>query len=83
MLLQRKVAPLSSERAVLKFASVKSLKKRFPPVSTASSVSPPPAQGLVLPIFGSEAVTHLKVLPPSLEIQIQLVSEESEPGTLV
>src|SRR5438874_5716977 len=82
-LLQTNVAPWSSERAVLKFTSVKSMKQRLPPVSTASSVSPPPAHVLGFPVLGAAAVTHLKVLPPSVERQIQLVSEEREPGTLV
>src|SRR5215831_11578068 len=77
------VTPWSPERAVLKLATVRSLKYRLPAVSTASSVSPPPAQGLGLPSLAVAAVTHLKVLPPSSECQIQLVSEDSEPGTLV
>src|SRR5437763_1832458 len=52
-------------------------------VATApSSVSPPPAQVEYLPVCGSAAVTHLKVLPASDEPQTQLVSDDSEPGTL-
>src|SRR5205807_8555704 len=83
VLLQTKLVPWSPERAVLKLASVRSLKYKFPEVSTASSVSPPPAHGFGFPSLAVAAVTHLKVLPPSSECQIQLVSEESAPGTLV
>src|SRR5713226_2939965 len=83
MLLQRNVAPWSPERAVLKLTSVRSLKYRFPALSTASSVSPPPAHGFGFPSLAVPAVTHLKVLPPSSECQIQLVSDDREPGTLV
>jgi hypothetical protein len=39
--------------------------------------------GSGLPSFGVAAVTHLNVFPPSTECQIQLVSLEREPGTLV
>src|SRR4029077_15958122 len=83
VLLQRNDAPWSPERAVLKLTRVRSLKYKFPALSTASSVSPPPAHGVGFPTLAVPAVTHLKVLPPSSECQIQLVSEESEPGTLV
>src|SRR5438105_4379272 len=77
-------SPSSSERAVLKLTSVKSLKYRLPAASTPSSVSPPPGHaGSGLPSLAVAAVTHLKVLPPSSEIQIQAVSEDREPGTLV
>src|SRR6267378_3082987 len=82
-LLQRNDAPWSPERAVLKLASVRSLKYRFPALSTASSVSPPPAHGFGFPSLAVPAVTHLKVLPLSSECQIQLVFEDREPGTLV
>src|SRR5438105_12448618 len=83
VLLQMKDVPWSPDRAVLKLARVRSLKYRLPPVSTASSVSPPPAQGFGLPSLAVAAVTHLKVFPPSTEFQIQLVSLERDPGTLV
>jgi hypothetical protein len=82
VLLQAQVAPPSSERAVLKFASVRSLKYTLPVLSTASSVSPPPAHATALPVCGAELGTHLNVCPPSSERQIQLVSDESAPGTL-
>src|SRR5947209_20578290 len=75
-LLQRNDAPWSTERAVLKLASVRSLKYRFPALSTASSVSPPPAHGFGFPSLAVPAVTHLKVLPLSSECQIQLVFED-------
>src|SRR5213596_2746701 len=83
VLLQVKVAPWSSEREVLKFASVRSAKYRCPAESTPVSVSPPPKQVVAFPSRAVAPTTHLKVLPPSKECQIQLVSEESEPGTLV
>src|SRR5207249_12236576 len=54
-----------------------------PAESTPVSVSPPPKQVVTFPSRGVAPTTHLKVLPPSRECQIQLVSEESEPGTLV
>src|SRR5438034_11077944 len=80
----KNVSPWLSERAVLKLARVRSAKKRCPPLSTASSVSPPPAHdGLTLPSVAVAAGIHLKVLPPSWVRQIQLVFDESEPGTLV
>src|SRR4029079_19028476 len=50
---------------------------------TPVSVSPPPKQVVAFPSKGMASTTHLKVLPPSSECQIQLVSEESEPGALV
>src|SRR5207248_6270720 len=83
VLLQVKVAPWSSEREVLKFASVRSAKYRCPAESTPVSVSPPPKQVVAFPSRAVAPTTHLKVLPPSKECQIQLVSEESDPGTLV
>src|SRR5712692_2139489 len=83
VLLQTKVAPWSSERAVLKLARVRSLKYRCPALSTPSSVSPPPAHAVGLPVSGAAERTHLKVFPPSRDCQIQLVFDESEPGTLV
>src|SRR5204863_4188175 len=83
VLLHVNVAPWSSERDVLKFASVRSAKYRCPAESTPVSVSPPPKQVVAFPSSGIASTTHLKVLPPSRECQIQLVSEESEPGALV
>src|SRR2546430_14882962 len=83
VLLQVTVAPWSSEREVLKFASVRSAKQRCPAESTPVSVSPPPAQVVYFPSRAVAATTHLKVLPPSRGGQTQLVSDESEPGTLV
>ena len=68
---------------MLKFARVRSLKYRWPAESTASSVSPPPAQGEPFPVSGVLLGTNLNVLPRSSERQIQLVSEDSAPGTLV
>src|SRR6478735_8398989 len=83
VLLQVKVAPKSSERAVLKFASVRSLKYRCPTESTPSSVSPPPLHVVTFPSKAVAPTTHLKVLPPSRECQIQLVFAEAVPGALV
>src|SRR5207302_11267264 len=81
VLLQMNVAPWSPERAVLKLASVRSLKYKFPAVSTASSVSPPPAHdGSGFPSLAVAAVTHLNVLPPTSECQIKLVSETRATG---
>src|SRR5712692_3910243 len=45
--------------------------------------SPSVAHAVDLPSSGVPDVIHLKVLPPSRECQIQLVSDESEPGPLV
>src|SRR3954467_2763755 len=73
VLLHGQVAPWSSERPVLKLASVRSLKYTRPTWSTASSVSPPPAHGTALPCLSAAERTHLNVLPPSSECQIQLV----------
>src|SRR5438477_9253991 len=83
VLLQVNVAPPSSERAVLKFASVRSLKYKRPNGSTAISLSPPPWHVVTLPSRGAAPTTHLNVLPPSRECQTQLVSAESVPGALV
>ena len=82
------VVPWSGEREVLKFARVRSAKYRFGVgewLSVAISVSPPPAHvgRLYLPSRGAAPVTHLKVFPPSRDFQTQLLSEESDPGTLV
>src|SRR2546425_10594317 len=72
VLLQTNVAPWSSERAVLKFASVRSLKYRCPALSTPSSVSPPPAHGGGLPGSGAAERTHLNGFPPARDRQNQL-----------
>src|SRR5205823_1336877 len=83
VLLQVNVAPKSSDRAVLKFGSVRSLKYNRPIGSTAISLSPPPWHVVTLPSSGAAPTTHLKVRPPSSECQTQLVSAEREPGALV
>src|SRR5256885_266973 len=83
VLLQVNVTPKSSERAVLKFASVRSLKYKRPSGSTAISLSPPPKHVVTLPTSGAAPTTHLKVLPPSSECQTQLVSADKLPGALV
>src|SRR5712692_4469584 len=72
VLLHVNVLPRSSERAVLKLARLRSLKYRRPEPSTASSVSPPPTHGVTFPFSGAEDGTHLNVLPPSSDRQIQL-----------
>src|SRR5205809_6898594 len=74
------VVPWSSERPKLKFASVKSAKYRCPPVSTASSVSPPPGQAVTLPVLGIASVTHLTACARSAECQIQPVWAERDPA---
>src|SRR5258708_1278385 len=83
VLLQVNVAPWSSERAVLKVASVRSAKYKCPLLSTPSSVSPPPAHAAALPVKGVALGIHLNVLPASSDRQIQLVSELNAPGALV
>src|SRR5437867_7691714 len=76
VLLHWKVVPWSSDRAVEKLARVRSAKYTLPVESVASSVSPPPWQVVTFPTRGFASGTHSNVLPPSVECQIQLVSED-------
>jgi hypothetical protein len=46
-------------------------------------VSPPPGQVVTLPSSGAAAGTHLNVLPPSSDRQIQLAFDPPESGELM
>src|SRR5438552_15917635 len=65
VLLQVQVAPWSSEREVLKFASVRTAPQRRPAAPTPASAAPPPAPAAPSPSGVAARRTHPPAVRPS------------------